>query len=87
MISSVSSAGNYIPSATNISRNLQKISMVALPLFTMAALPTANAGLASYLACAGSCVSMALFGVPELFQYTYESCMISCEWLMSPACP
>lgn len=87
MISPISCVANYIPSAANISSNLQKISTVALSLFAMASLPTANAGLASYLACAGSCVSMALFGVPELFQYTYESCIISCEWLISPACP
>lgn len=88
MISSISS---YIPINRQIAydmiHNLEKISGVAIPLFAMASLPTTNAGLVSYLTCAGSCLSMAAFGVPELFQYTYESCMISCEWLMSPACP
>lgn len=88
MISSISS---YIPSPqqirSNMIQNLSKISSIAFPLFAIASLPTAHAGMVSYLACAGSCLSMATFGVPELFQYTYESCMMSCQWLMSPACP
>lgn len=71
----------------HIGSNFCKISKVALSLLLVSSLPIANAGLASYTVCIATCGSMAAAAPPGLFQYTFESCMVGCSWMLSPNCP
>lgn len=75
---------HYIP---QINRNMVKISYLAIPLIASAILSTAQAGLCSYTACIATCPAMAMAAPPGLFQYTFQACMASCTWMLSPACP
>lgn len=91
MISSITNITDSLPSmpsSTQIFSNLKKISMVAVPLIAMSSIQTASAGMSSYLACAATCTSMAAAAAHTgLSAYTYEACMQSCLWMLSPACP
>lgn len=70
-----------------INRNLTKISYLALPIIASSLLSTAHAGLASYTACISTCPAMAAAATPALFHYTFEACVIACNWMLSPTCP
>lgn len=77
----------YLPSTRQMISNGAAISKIALPAIAMATVPLASAGLASYTACVATCPAMAAMAPPGLFAFTFESCLASCNWLLSPACP
>jgi hypothetical protein len=77
----------HLPSPSQIMRNGVAISKIALPAIAIATLPLASAGLASYTACVATCPAMAAMAPPGLFAFTFESCMLSCNWMLSPTCP
>ena len=77
-----------VPSVNHIAKNLKKISSIAIPLLAAASIPSANGLMYSYLACAATCPAMALaVAHTGLSSYTYEACMKSCLWMLSPSCP
>lgn len=65
----------------------KSIAWIAIPIISSALLSTAQAGLASYTACVATCPAMAMAAPPGLFQYTFQACMASCTWMLSPTCP
>lgn len=89
MISSVlqTSTSNFVDRSIQLRNNICRISKVALPLLLISSLPIANAGVVSYTACIATCPALAAAAPPGLFQYTFESCMIACNWMLSPTCP
>lgn len=86
MINNVSNS-RYMTNFMQIGNNLSKISSIALPLILTSCLPVIDAGIISYNACVATCPVMAAMAPAGLFAYTFESCMISCTWLLSPTCP
>lgn len=83
----VSSNSNSFPTISQITRNMIKISYLALPVVASSMLATCSAGLVSYTACLATCPAMAAMAPPPLFAYTFETCMASCSWLLSPTSP
>ena len=87
MISAIYANNKYLISINQVSRNMVKISCLAIPIICSCVLNTASAGLASYTACISTCTAMAAMATTLPFAYTFESCMASCSWMLSPACP
>lgn len=87
MISAIYANNKYLISINQVSRNMVKISCLAIPIIFSCVLNTASAGWASYLACVATCPAMALAAPFPLLDYTFEACMNSCNWMLSPTCP
>lgn len=86
MISSVSTS-EFVHKSIQIGNNICRVSKIALPLLLAYGLPQVTAGIVSYTACIATCPAMAAAAVPGLFQYTFEACMIACNWMLSPTSP
>ena len=87
MISAIYANNKHLPSINQVSRNMVKISYLAIPIICSCLLTTASAGWASYLACVATCPAMALAAPFPLLGYTFEACMNSCIWMLYPTCP
>jgi hypothetical protein len=86
MIASASTS-DFIQKSIQIGNNICRVSKIALPLLLAYSLPQASAGIVSYTACVATCPAMAAAAPLGFFQYTFETCISTCHWMLSPTCP
>ena len=85
--SAIETVRNIFPTPNQMIKNGVKISKTALPIIALSTIPIAAAGMVSYTACIATCPAMAAMAPPGLFAFTFESCLASCSYMLSPACP